>query len=169
MKTKEISVCSISAAYGVGILLIGFYLSFGEFFWYFAASLFMNLPKTPQGKWLSYIICSVLAMLLCSFHFIYLASFIFLMGPYAAVTACTENFTPVLKHACRIAHFAVGLLLICYFTPMFLIQLSVQRSAAVIIPAIIAIIIISAVVEPLYDRLYSHVSRIVLKRSRKTS
>ena len=50
MKTRELTTCAFSIALGVILLVSGFHLTFGEYFWYFWAAIMISVPKPAVAK-----------------------------------------------------------------------------------------------------------------------
>lgn len=162
-KSYRVAVCSMAMALSALILVLGHHLTFGEFFWYYAASLVMDMPERTSDKVLCYLGTCFLAAVLCGFHFIYLASFCLLMGPYVLVNAAVRGRPAALRYAAVTAVCFAGLLCVCWWTPMFFVQLSTLGSPLARLIAAGVVLGASLLMEPLYGRLFRFGKQILLK------
>ena len=164
--SSEIAMCGLSAACAVLILMIGFYLTFGEFFWYFCAGLAVDLPRTKLGKLCAYGVSVVLAVILCGFGYVYLAAYAALMGPYAAVYAATKEMPRIRGQVLRALFAFAGLMVVMWFTPMFFVQLSVTDSTTVRLAVILITAAAALPAEMIYAKLFGFASGYLRKQRR---
>lgn len=122
MRSREITVSALSVALGVVILLFGFHLTFGEYFWYFWATLMVSFPGTRAGKACTYAATAILGFAL-SGQYLYMCSYALWLGPYALVWCLTEEKKGKPAAVLRYALFAAGMLAVMWTTPMLFIQL----------------------------------------------
>lgn len=122
MKTRELTTCAFCVALGVGVLVLGFHLTFGEYFWYFWATVMISVPKTAAGKSCVLMATSVLAALLCS-QYLYLCSYVLWLGPYALLWCLTEAKESRWLLCLRYLVFFLGALIVLWTTPMLFVQL----------------------------------------------
>ena len=162
-KSYRIAVCSMAMALAALVLVLGHHLTFGEFFWYYVASLVMDMPERTSDKVLCYLGTSFLAAVLCGFHFIYLASFCLLMGPYVLAKAAVRGRPAAVQYTAVTAVCFVGLLCVCWWTPMFFVQISTLQMPAAKLIAAGVIAGASLLMEPLYGRLFRFGKQILLK------
>lgn len=162
-KSYRIAVCSMAMALSALILVLGHHLTFGEFFWYYTASLVMDMPERTADKVLCFLGTSFLAAVLCGFHFVYLAAFCLLMGPYALAKAAVRSRPAAVQYAVVTAVCFLGLLCVCWWTPMFFVQLSVLQTTSAKLIAMCIVLGASLLIEPLYGRLFRFGKQILLK------
>ncbi len=122
MKTREITTCAFAAAVGVLLLVFGFHLTFGEYFWYFWAAVMISVPKTGTGKCCTLIAISILAAMMCA-QYLYLSSFLFWLGPYSLLWCLTETRGGRRFAILRYLVFFLGAMIVLWTTPMLFIQL----------------------------------------------
>ena len=162
-KSYRIAQCGMATTLAVIVLAFGHVLTMGEFFWYFVASLLVDVPERMADKALCVLATSILSVLLCGFNYVYLASFGLLMAPYVLVKAVTRTCPPMVQYiAVAVASF-LGMLGICWWTPMFIVQLSIVTTTWVRWAATVVILLVSLLFEPLYGRLYRFCKQILLK------
>lgn len=123
MKTREMTTCAFAAALAVLLLVFGFQLTVGEYFWYFWAAVMISVPKTNTGKCCTFIASAVLSSLLCG-QYLYLSSYLLWMGPYSLLWCLTETKTGRGYTVLRYLVFYLGGLVVLWTTPMLFIQLS---------------------------------------------
>ena len=140
MKTHEITTCAFSTALSVILLVFGFQLTVGEYFWYFWAAILISVPKTATGKCCTFISSSVLSTLLCG-QYLYLCSFLLWLGPYSLLWCLTETRTGRVYSVLRYAVFFLGALVVLWTTPMLFIQLSTVPEQSRIIGILLAAVI----------------------------
>jgi len=162
-KSYRIALCSMATTLAVVILAVGHSLSFGEFFWYFVASILIDLPDRTVDKAMCYCTSSVLSAILCGFNFVFLASYCLIMGPYVLISSAVENRSRLVRHLAVAVVMFLGITAVCTWTPMFLVQLSIAESASVRLTAIMIILGVSLVFETVYGRLFRFVKQILLK------
>ena len=142
MKTREITTCAFSTALGVILLVFGFQLTFGEYFWYFWAAILISVPKTPSGKSCTFLSTAVLSSLLCG-QYLYLCSYLLWLGPYSLLWCLTEKRSGKVFLVLRYAVFFLGALVVLWTTPMLFIQLSAvsgqARLAGILLAAVISV------------------------------
>ena len=122
MKTRELTTCAFAIALGVILLVFGFHLTFGEYFWYFWAALMVSVPKTPAGRCCTFAATSVLAVMMCA-SYLYLCSYVLWLGPYSLLWCLTENRPGRGWPVVRYMFFYAGALAVLWTTPMLFVQL----------------------------------------------
>ena len=122
MKTREITTCAFSIALGIILLVSGFHLTFGEYFWYFWAALMISFPETRTGKCCTLIATGLLSLLLCG-QYLYLCSYLLWLGPYSLLWCLTEPYRGKWVPVLRYLFFLAGALIVLWTTPMLFIQL----------------------------------------------
>ena len=142
MKTREITTCAFSAALSAILLIFGFQLTVGEYFWYFWAAVLISVPETRAGKCCTFLSTAVLSILMCG-QYLYLSSFLFWIGPYSLLWCLTENRGGKAYTVLRYAVFYLGALVVLWTTPMLFIQLSTvpaqTAAAGTVLAAVISI------------------------------
>lgn len=162
MNTREITEAALSAVIAAIFLAFGYQLTFGEYFWYFCASIALSMPKAGSKRIYSYVTVSVISLILCP-SYLYLCSFILWLGPYALVHCATAKHHKLPRIMFRFFSFAAGLLIVLWTTPMLFIQLS-NVSEQLIIPAVAAAIAVSFPLSLLYSVLFDKASYSVKER-----
>jgi len=165
LTVREIAVCGLSAACAAIILALGYFLTFGEFFWYFCASLPLNLPRSTAGKFACYAVAALFGLLLCSFNFVYLAAFLTMIGPYPAAASLVRKCPVALQHVLLSVCFFLGALAVLWFTPMFFVQLNTVSSTGLRIAVAVVAAAVSFPVEYGYSRLFRLADGHLTKRS----
>ncbi len=123
MKTRELTTCAFSIALAVILLVFGFQLTFGEYFWYFWAAIMISVPKTRAGKSCVFIATAILSGMMCG-QYLYLCSFILWLGPYSLLWCLTERRAGRGVIFVRYLVFFAGALIVLWTTPMLFVQLS---------------------------------------------
>lgn len=140
MKTREMTTCAFAAALGVILLVFGFHLTFGEYFWYFWAAVLISVPKTATGKGCAFLSMAILSTLLCG-QYLYLCSFVLWLGPYSLLWCLTEKRAGKGCLVLRYLVFYAGALVVLWTTPMLFVQLSTLPARGKIIGIILAAVI----------------------------
>jgi len=162
-KSYRIALCGMAMGLSAVIMLLGHSLGFGEYFWYFAAALFVDLPERKMDKGLCCLGSCLLSLILCGFNFIYLASYLLLLAPYPVVKALLSDMKPLPRHLLMSLFWFAGMAGIMWFTPMFWLQLSLIEDAAVKMISLLVLLLLSLVIEPLYARLHGFGKKIIWK------
>ena len=162
-KSYRIAMCGMAITLAVVMLAFGHVLTMGEFFWYFVASLLVDVPERTADKALCVLATSFLSAILCGFNYVYLAAFCLLMAPYVLVKAATRQCPPIVQYVAVATASFLGMLGVCWWTPMFFVQLSIVTTPSVRWTALAVIFLASLVFEPLYGRLYRFCKQILLK------
>ena len=123
MNTREITVSALCTALGVLILAFGFHVTFGEYFWYFWATLFIAFPGTKAGKACTFLATALLGFAVCG-QYLYMCSYMLWLGPYALAWCLTEGVKGPAAVFARYALFAAGMLAVMWTTPMLFVRLS---------------------------------------------
>ena len=140
MKTRELTTCAFSIALGVILLVFGFHLTFGEYFWYFWAAIMISVPKTAAGKSCTYIATAILSTLMCG-QYLYLCSYLLWLGPYSLLWCLTEKRKSRWYLIVRYLVFYAGALVVLWTTPMLFIQLGAVPTETKIIGICLAAVI----------------------------
>ena len=82
---------------------------------------------------------------------------------YVLVKAVTRQCPPIVQYVVVAAASFLGMLGVCWWTPMFFVQLSIVTTPSVRWTALAVIFLASLVFEPLYGRLYRFCKQILLK------
>ena len=162
-QSYRIALCGMALAVSSVMMLLGHSLGFGEYFWYFAAALFVDLPEKRMDKGLCCLGSCLLSLILCGFNFIYLASYLLLLAPYPVIKSALEKMQPLPRHLLMSLFWFAGMGAIMWFTPMFWIQLSAVQDNAVRLLSLLALLVLSLVIEPLYARVHGFGKKIILK------
>lgn len=162
-KSYRIALCGMAMGLSSVVMLLGHSLSFGEYFWYFLAALFVDLPEKKIDKGLCCLGSCLLSLILCGFNFIYLASYLLLLAPYPLVKSALSKFRPLSRHLLMSLFWFIGMCGIMWFTPMFWIQLSIVQDMTVRILCLLALLILSLVIEPVYARIHRFGKKIIWK------
>lgn len=162
-KSYRIAMCGMAITLAVVMLAFGHVLTMGEFFWYFVASLLVDVPERTADKALCVLATSFLSAILCGFNYVYLAAFCLLMAPYVLVKAVTRQWPPIVQYVAVATASFLGMLGVCWWTPMFFVQLSIVTTPSVRWTALAVIFLASLIFEPLYGRLYRFCKQILLK------
>ena len=161
-KSYRIALCGVTTTLAVAVLTVGHWLSFGEFFWYFVASILTDLPERTMDKALCCFSTAFLAAVLCGFNFIYLAAFCLLMAPYVLVSASVRGRPAAVRYLAVAAVSFCGLMAVCWWTPMFFVQLN-AAPGSVRVNVMFVMLAVSLLFEPVYGRLYRVCRKIFLK------
>ena len=140
MKTRELTTCAFSIALGVILLVSGFHLTFGEYFWYFWAAIMISVPKPAVGKGCTFIATAILSTLMCG-QYLYLCSYLLWLGPYSLLWCLTENRSSRWYPFVRYLVFFAGALIVLWTTPMLFIQLGTVPAQARIIGVCLSAVI----------------------------
>ena len=162
MKTREITTCAFSVALGVILLVAGFHLTFGEYFWYFWAALMISFPETRAGKCCTLIATGLLSLLLCG-QYLYLCSYLLWLGPYSLLWCLTENRGGRAVAVLRYLVFLAGALIVLWTTPMLFVQLGTAATQTKLIGiAVAALVCIPACFG--YSLLYRNMRNLLKER-----
>ena len=140
MKTRELTSCAFSVATGVILLVYGFHLTFGEYFWYFWAAIMISVPKTAAGKGCTFIATAILSTLMCG-QYLYLSSYLLWLGPYSLIWCLTVDRGSRWYVFLRYLVFYAGALIVLWTTPMLFIQLGTAPAKVRIIGACTAAVV----------------------------
>lgn len=163
MKTRELSLAAFSACVATVLLTVGFHFTFGEYFWYFCAGVAVSMPHTLRGKALAYTVSCILSTMMCP-SWLFLCSYIFWLGPYTVLTACTDRFTRRFPaDVIRFAGFFAGEMIVLWTTPMLFVQLSILDRAFVL-PAVLIAFAVSIPAWCGYSSLFGKVSALINER-----
>lgn len=122
MRTRELTTCAFSIALGVILLVLGFHLTFGEYFWYFWAAIMISVPKTETGKCCTFVATAILSTVMCS-QYLYLCSYLLWLGPYSLLWCLTEDRGSRRYLLVRYFVFFAGALIVLWTTPMLFVQI----------------------------------------------
>ena len=162
-QSYRIAQCSMVTALAVIVLVFGYSLGIGEFFWYYVASVLVDLPERIADKFLCFVSATILATVLCGFNFIYLAAFCLLIAPYSLTKAIVRNKPQVVQYLVITMIVFCGLSAVCWWTPMFFIQLNTKQTPSLLWMATAFMAIVSLGFEPLYGRAHRFGKQILLK------
>lgn len=162
-KSYRIALCGMAMGLSSVVMLLGHSLSFGEYFWYFLAALFVDLPEKKMDKGLCCLGSCLLSAILCGFNFVFLASYVFLLAPYPFMKSALEKLQPLPRHLLMSLFWFAGMACIMWFTPMFVLQLNLIEDTAVRLISLLALLILSLVIEPLYARVHGFCKKILWK------
>jgi len=154
-------LATISAALAATLLALGYYLTFGEFFWYFAASVAVAAPVGRGGALgpaLSWIAASLLSALMVGGNYLYLLAFWALFGPYPALHALLRGARPWARLAGEGALAFLGLAALIWLTRLFGFQLN-DLSGGVRAAVLLALAAVSPGISWIYGRAFDAVLR----------
>ncbi|MBQ4073799.1 MAG: hypothetical protein IJD39_01150 [Clostridia bacterium] len=159
----RIALCGMAMALSAAVMLLGHILSFGEYFWYFVAALFVDLPKKTGDKGLCCLGSILLSSLVCGFNYVYLASYALLMAPYPVVKAALSHLPKAPGYLLTVLFWWAGLSGIMWFTPMFFVQLSAVSNVQVRLLALLGLMLLSLGIDLIYRRLHAFGKQILSK------
>jgi hypothetical protein len=159
VKTRELCAATISAALAASLLAVGYYLTFGEFFWYFAASVAVAAPPgrgSAAGSALAWIVASLISALLVGGNYLYLLAFWALFGPYPALHALLRGARPWARLLGEGALAFFGLAALFQLTRLFGFSLG-DLPAGLRVAALAALAAVSPGISRIYGRAFDAV------------